>query len=630
MEKDKNIILVKIDKLNKESWENKYLDIENSLNKAEKALKLSEEIAYNKGVVISNINISIIKFLLSKDDGQILMNLLKSIDVLEMQAIPCENYVRALYFAGNIYESYGDFDNALAYSQKGLKIAEKINYQQGIADASSVIGLIYSRLGEYNNSIKFHKKAMKLRQKIDDKKALASSFNLIARTNVLKNNFAGALTFYNKALDLRKKINDLGGLPYTYLGIASLHESKKDLPKAIEFYNKALECNKTDDIRLKMHCFMGLGRIQTDLEIYEQAEINLKNALEIAQTLMAKPILYAIHLALSEFYEKITKIDVALLHFKLFQKNKEEVLSDELRNKLKNQQITWTIEKSKKEAEIHHLKHVQLKTAYDKLSEKNKEITDSINYARRIQTAVLPRKAFAQKLLPDHFILFKPKDIVSGDFYWLTKVDKKIIVAAADCTGHGVPGGFMSMLGISFLNKIVSEKSIVKSNEILDTLRENIIKALQQTTDIEGSKDGMDIALSIIDYETNTLYFSGANNPLYLIRNNELTAYRGDKMPIAIYPKIKPFEHHEIKIQKNDAIYMFSDGYADQFGGQKSRKFMTKRFKNLLLHIYNEKMNEQKTILNQKIEKWMSYPDTSNNKNNHEQIDDILVIGVRI
>ncbi len=621
-------MFTKIENLNKKAWENKYLDIKTSRSNAEKALELSQEIADNKGIAISNINISIIKFLMSEDDGFILINLLNAIDFFEKEEFICVHYVRALYFAGNIYESYGDFDNALEYSQKGLKIAEKTDNKESIADACSVIGLIYSRLGEYNSSIKFYKKAMKLRKESNNEKALASSLNLIARTNVLKRNFTVALTFYNKALNLRKKINDIGGLPYTNLGIASLYEEKKDYEKALNYYNKAIESNETGDKRLVMHCYIGLGRIETELKMFEEAEINLKKALEIADSLNAKPVLFSIHLALSEFYEKIMKTDVALKHFKLFQKNKEEVLSDELRNKLKNQQITWTIEKSKKEAEIHHLKHVELKDAYDKLSERNKEITDSINYAQKIQSAVLPREAFVKELLPEHFILFKPKDIVSGDFYWLTQVNNKIIIAAADCTGHGVPGGFMSMLGISFLNKIVSEKSIVKANIILDKLRENIINALQQTTDELGSKDGMDIAISIIDYETNTLCYSGANNPLYFIRNKKLDTYKPNKMPIAIYPKIQPFEYHEINITKGDVIYMFSDGYVDQFGGPKGKKFLSKRFKKLLLNIYDKQMEMQKDILNQKIEKWMGGIDNNNRK--YEQIDDIVIIGVRI
>ena len=266
----------------------------------------------------------------------------------------------------------------------------------------------------------------------------------------------------------------------------------------------------------------------------------------------------------------------------------------------------------------------------DEITIQKKDIEDSIIYAKRIQSAALPEDAFLKKLLPEHFILFKPRDIVSGDFYWAEKKGNKIIIVAADCTGHGVPGAFMSMLGISFLNKIVTEKEIIKSNEILDRLRENVINALHQSVDKFNAKDGMDIALSVIDYDANILYFSGGNNPLYHIRNNEATVYKADKMPIAIYDQMNPFTYSEIKFEKGDAIYMFSDGYPDQFGGEKGKKYMSKRFRKLLVSISDKTMNEQKEKLDETIKKWQSYPDLRHKKDEFEQIDDIVVIGVRL
>ncbi len=266
----------------------------------------------------------------------------------------------------------------------------------------------------------------------------------------------------------------------------------------------------------------------------------------------------------------------------------------------------------------------------DKISDQKKDIEDSIIYAKRIQTAALPEADLMKRLLPEHFVLFRPRDIVSGDFYWAGEKDNKVIVVAADCTGHGVPGAFMSMLGISFLNKIVSEKSIIESNLILDRLRDNVIIALHQSVDNFEAKDGMDIALSVIDYDNQTLYFSGGNNPLYYVKNDEIIVYKGDKMPIAIYDYMEPFKHDEIKFEKGDTIYMFSDGYADQFGGIKGKKFMYKRFRDLLISMQDKKMDEQKEILNQSIEDWMSFPDKRHKTKSFSQIDDIVVIGVKL
>ncbi|RLD66956.1 MAG: hypothetical protein DRI95_05690 [Bacteroidetes bacterium] len=263
----------------------------------------------------------------------------------------------------------------------------------------------------------------------------------------------------------------------------------------------------------------------------------------------------------------------------------------------------------------------QIEEHLHEISEQKREITDSIIYARRIQTATLPIDKYAKEVIPEHFVLFKPKDIVSGDFYWLSKKNGNTVIIAADCTGHGVPGAFMSMLGISFLNKIVNEKGITQPDEILNKLRENVIHSLHQTGAEEESKDGMDITVCTILHEEMKLQFAGANNPLYLVRNGEINIVKGDKMPVAFYDHMQAFLLHEIEIQKRDVFYLFSDGYADQFGGPKEKKFMYKPFRLLLTEISNKPMNEQKEILDNKIKEW---------RGEIEQIDDIVILGVRI
>lgn len=259
-----------------------------------------------------------------------------------------------------------------------------------------------------------------------------------------------------------------------------------------------------------------------------------------------------------------------------------------------------------------------------KIETQNISITDSIRYAKRIQTAVLPDKQTCK--LFDYFIYFLPKDIVSGDFYWIHhfEKEKKLIFIAADCTGHGVPGAFMSMLGTSFLNEIVGKADVEHSDSILNLLRKYVINTLSQGLkegDRDERKDGMDMALASIDLETMILEFSGANNPLLLIRNGELTEYKPDKMPIGAYIKQNiPFQRTEIQLEPGDQFYLFSDGYVDQFGGDSGRKYMKKRFKEYLLSISNQPMDVQKNLLREEMDIWMK---------EHEQIDDQLVIGVR-
>lgn len=256
------------------------------------------------------------------------------------------------------------------------------------------------------------------------------------------------------------------------------------------------------------------------------------------------------------------------------------------------------------------------------IEEKNRELTDSIYYAQRIQQSILPDQDQLSKQLSEHFIYFKPKDIVSGDFYWYAAHHDSVLVAVVDCTGHGVPGGFMSMLGSGLLNQIVNEELKLEPAEILNHLRERVILALKQTGAEGENRDGMDVSLCRIIKSTGTLQFAGANNSLYLVRNGELQELKADKQPIGIHVGERiPFTQHEVKLQPNDHLYMSSDGYADQFGGPKGKKFKTSNFEKLLLQISNFAMPEQCRQIDQIFNDW---------KSDYEQLDDICVVGIKL
>lgn len=255
------------------------------------------------------------------------------------------------------------------------------------------------------------------------------------------------------------------------------------------------------------------------------------------------------------------------------------------------------------------------------IEEIHNEVSQSIDYATRLQSAILPDPEILKKITTDHFVLFQPKDKVSGDFFWWAHVEDHTVITAADCTGHGVPGAFMSMLGISFLREIVLKEYITHPGVVLRRLRKEIIKSLKQRGVSGEQKDGMDMALIAINHETNMLQFAGANNPLYLIRNGEFTEYKPDKMPIAIYDRMDNYTVQEIQLISGDQLYLFSDGYPDQFGGPKGKKFMYKRFKELLTEISSKSMYEQKSILEKEFNNW---------KGETEQIDDVVVLGIKI
>lgn len=262
----------------------------------------------------------------------------------------------------------------------------------------------------------------------------------------------------------------------------------------------------------------------------------------------------------------------------------------------------------------------------DVLFEKNKEITDSINYAKRIQRAFIPKEEAFTKMFKESFVLFKPKDIVSGDFYWFHQTENYIYYATADCTGHGVPGGFMTMLSLSLLEEVITRDGSMRPSEMLNFIRERIISTLRQGSNSEEGQDGMDIVLCRVDLKSNMLSYAAANNAFYILRKqdngaNELLEFKGDKQPCGFFPEPTPFTHHEIALKSGDIIYTLTDGYPDQFGGPKGKKFRYKALEELIVTNAHLGFNDQKQILLKAFEDW---------KGETEQTDDVCVIGVKI
>ena len=263
----------------------------------------------------------------------------------------------------------------------------------------------------------------------------------------------------------------------------------------------------------------------------------------------------------------------------------------------------------------------EIQTQKEHIEKQNKEIKYSFDYAKKIQNTVLPRHEVFDGLFGEHFIFFKPKDIVSGDFYWVSQSEQRIVLTAADCTGHGVPGSLMSMLGITMLHEIVNEKNVLHSEDILNQLRLSIARTLKQEGKIGEQKDGIDMALMIYDTASKKLEFSGANSPLYIIRNGEMLEYKGNNMPVAFYEKMSDFTRYTIEMKQGDRVYMFTDGFPDQFGGPQGKKFKYRPFKDLLLEVHERPMEEQHRILSLIFDEW---------KGDLSQIDDVLVIGLRL
>lgn len=253
---------------------------------------------------------------------------------------------------------------------------------------------------------------------------------------------------------------------------------------------------------------------------------------------------------------------------------------------------------------------------------KNKEITDSIKYAYNIQSAIMPTMSEFKDYFKEAFVFFRPKDIISGDFFWVTKKENKIIYVTADCTGHGVPGGFMSMLGVSFISEIINEHDLTEPALILSRLRKKVINALKQKGLSGENQDGMDMTLCVLDKNTNELTFAAANRFLFIIRDGNLMQLNGDKQPVGIFGKdIKPFTQQKIQLQNGDIIITLTDGLADQFGGDRGKKYMYKRLKEQLVSIHHLPLSEQETIITNTFDNW---------KGDLEQVDDVTIIGVKV
>ena len=405
-----------------------------------------------------------------------------------------------------------------------------------------------------------------------------------------------------------------------------------------------------------------IGSIYSDQGDYIKALENSTEALSIAQVIGVVELIKNASNNLWETNKKLGKHSQALAMHEMYIEMRDSMLSIENKEAIIQQEYKYKYEKEQALEEAKHQEQMALSAEREKrqqliaysaggglvmvllfaffilnrlqvtrrqkkvieeqkelVEEQKKDITDSIQYAENIQKALLP-SAQELSLIPDGFVLFQPKDIVSGDFYWLQQHNNKVYFAACDCTGHGVPGAFMSMIGSSLLDEAVVEKGITQPNEIFFEVRQGFINALKQTGEAGQQKDGMDAVLIAWD-KKNKLEYSVAYNPLFLIRGGELTETKPDRQPVGFYTDNDiPFTHHELSLEKGDTVYIFSDGYPDQFGGPKQKKYMMKNFKKLLLSIQDKKMNEQKTILETTLAEW---------KGDTEQVDDILVMGVR-
>lgn len=561
---------------------------------------------------------------------------------LRYSASPARETFRigALISIGGVFSKQGNLPEAMKYYQEALVIAKKHNDIDNIASAQHNMALVYEYDNKYSEALSLYFSSVKIAEGYD-LYSVADSYNNIAGIYYVKHRMDSCLYYALKSKQIRLQIGDTTGTVEINSNIAALYIEEKRYDLGIKTYEEGVEFCK----RSKGHLLL-LKSLYADLgEVYHELKDDAKAYSYQKLYQEVNDSLFNINNS-RQIAEMQAKYDTEKKEARIVLLNKEQELSV---SEISRQRIMLgallgivllaagigvlayrayktkqkaNLELGEKNREIESQKHI--------LEERNKEITDSIQYASRIQHALISSAEYISQHVPESFVLYQPKDIVSGDFCWALNLDsnegRHFYLATADCTGHGVPGAFMSLLNISVFNEVVIDKKITRPDLVLNEARREIISALNPKGN-EDTKDGMDCVLCRYEFpakagEPVKLQYAAANNGFYIVRNGRLVVCAADKMPVGKSPKDgEPFTLQSMELYRHDVVYTFTDGYADQFGGDKGKKFKYKQLEELLLSIHHLPMSEQAEMLRQRFTEW---------KGNLEQVDDVLIVGVRI
>jgi len=574
---------------------------------------------------------------------------------------------------GAVYYSLGEKTRALELYLPALKMAEKLGDTPRIGTLLQNIGIIYEELpGALDTARNYLLRSIQIGEAINRDDILGVSLLNLGNVYMVKGEFDSAMYYLNKSLIINTSSTYIA-TALNYLG--NIHNEKEEYQEAIQTYNDALNAAEKENSQLEIvRILLGLAATYENMEEQEQAIAYYKRAESIAEEIGLNKELSNIYEGLATNYAKLFDYNNAYKYLSL--QNTVDNATIRIQSNDSTSNLLFNYQLGKKQDEITLLEQQRkieqlmsrrqkaisisvgiiglfilalagglynrirfIRKTNQKINEQKAQITDSITYAERIQSAILPSQKLMNEVLPEHFILFRPKDIVSGDFYWIKEVQDHVVMLDADCTGHGVPGAFMSMLGITIFNELIGEKCYDAPGAILDQLREKIKNMLVQQGNSDEQKDGMDIALAVYNKKNREIHFAGANNPLYIVRENhtddrELEEYasidngdyrlfeiKGDKQPIGRHWEEHPFRTTSVYLKERDTFYIFSDGYIDQFGGEDRKKFKSMNFKKLILSVQRDPMEIQKYKIEKAFDEW---------KGSYEQIDDISVLGVKV
>ena len=509
-----------------------------------------------------------------------------------------------------VFNNAGKSEAALSNALRGIIYYE--NNTEDLHDSAMAfyaIGTVYKDIKKFEESESYYKAGISDTM-INDSIWFGRIFSGLSNIYADQGKYDEAITMAFKALVILKNENNIVGESRAYNDIGIIYKKQKKYKEALDYLLRGLEIRETIHLQqFALSSHIEIAELFCETGQSENAIIHLKKAEQKAIETNLFSRLSKIYFELSAIYKSSLDFQQALIYNEKYIKITIDTQEKEIENKINSLHAELMREK---EAEIERLKNVELKSAYDLIEIKNKEILDSINYAKRIQFALLAHNELLNENLKNYFVLFKPKDIVSGDFYWATKKGDDFFLACCDSTGHGVPGAFMSLLNISFLNEAINEKNILSPEQVLNHVRERLIQNL------DGGQDGMDATLVRIN--GNKISYASSNNSPLLIRDKQLIQLNADKMPVGKGHRSESFNLHDITLKAGDTLYFFTDGFADQFGGPDGKKYKSKHLASLLLSNVDDDMEVQKEKLKDAFHAWQG---------NLEQVDDVCIIGIK-
>lgn len=619
--------------------------IANSIDRYEKSVEIKSSLGDKKGAseVIKTIgNVYEKTFSMEKA-----MDKYKQSAEIKRNINDKEGLSEVMSNMGNLYYRQQILDKSIESYEESAELMKETNNVEKLGDTYNKIGIAYAEKGEFTKAEDFYLQSLNLNNKQGKKREASMTLNNIGNLNFSQNKYSKAIDYYEQSLNIKQENNYQQGKAISLYNLATSYKQMNQPERAAELFEASMLLAKENN----------LPEIQAkNIKSLENVYLSLNQPDKAASyTSMIKNSAYR-NIDINEPLSESSEVGVAsgtsqmieylteemLRQKKLFEseadkRSKENKISSlKLQNQAEriNRQRTFLVSSGivilliafvllllKRQIENKKKANAELSDKNDVITKQKKLITDNITSASYIQKAALPPDDMVINSLGEHFILNLPKDIVSGDFYWMEKKNDTVFIAVADCTGHGVQGAVVSMLGISLLNEIVNKNHELPTGEILDQLSEKVKTSLHQGSEVADIREGMDIVFCKLNKKTYSLEYSAANNPIYIVRENELIELKGNRSPIGYYSKKINFNTETFSLKPGDSIYMFSDGYADQLGGEEHKKYLGKRFKNLLVEIQFKSPTERLNLLQTEHDSW---------KGRYSQVDDILVMGIQV